>query len=378
MRKILILALFIAGAVSCIYPYDPGLEGTGDDIVVVEGNIVIGGTSTARLSRVIPFTGGLENALVTGSVVIEDDAGEYYRSLSTRVGSTFEIPTQNAPASRKYRMRATVGGMDYVSDWLEALDPPEIEDVSFTADEVNVYVCVSMKGGGDATGYVGLTYDETWEFHSEFTSEYELDTLRWVVSERTEAYPNYWCWRSSSTNTISLVDFSEMEGGRVSAYPFLSFLRVNNRNHRRYSILVKARTLPKEAYRYLKNLDEISTGDRSLFTPNPGEVPSNLRCESDPSRKVLGYVTAGRLTSKRVFLDDRYRLIQEPSTEGFQIPESRREFPDYYHQMGYYPIAEITDYDDEGREITGIGWGPLRCIDCIADGGTKEKPDFWE
>ena len=76
----------------------------------------------------------------------------------------------------------------------------------------------------------------------------------------------------------------------VSGYPLLSFPRTDNRNHRRYCVNVKARTLSPKTYRFLKNLQDISSGGDNLFTPEPGEIAGNLHCESDPDRMVLGYV----------------------------------------------------------------------------------------
>ena len=50
-----------------------------------------------------------------------------------------------------------------------------------------------------------------------------------------------------------------------------------------------------------------------------------------------------------------------------------------WYQIGYRPIKRnMSALDDEGETVNGIGWGPERCINCLLNGGTQEKPDFVE
>ena len=44
-----------------------------------------------------------------------------------------------------------------------------------------------------------------------------------------------------------------------------------------------------------------------------------------------------------------------------------------YYEMGWHPVDDMMI---DG--INGVAWGPMRCMDCIAAGGTQERPDFWE
>ncbi len=375
MKKFYLPALILAMVSSCIYPYDPDLEDRSDEVVVIEGSIVIGGNATARLSKMSPLSGSATPAYVTGTVTVEDDGGNVYAS-SAGPGQTVTIPMKDASPDGKYRMRAVVDGKEYVSDWMTALSPPEIKSVSFTADDDLVYVTASLDGGKDPTGYLALSFEETWEFHVDFICWYQLDTMNWKMSRRNEMYPNYWCWKTESSKVTTLVDYSEMEGNRVESFPVRQFSRFDNRNHRKYSINIKAFTLPKETYRYLKNMNEHSSGGGSLFTPNPGEMVSNVRCESDPGQAVVGYVTAALVSSHREFIGDEYFKYVAPQLTSLVIPRES-EFMYYYHQ-GYYPIDNMVFDFGDGNVQTGTAWGPLRCIDCVVAGGTREKPDFWK
>ena len=156
------------------------------------------------------------------------------------------------------------------------------------------------------------------------------------------------------------------------SFPVTSFARTDSRNHQRYSILVKAYSLSRDAYLYNKMTQDISDLGGDLFSPDPGTLPTNLSCQNEPERAVMGLVLAAEVASKRVYMDNSYLIVPKANTSSFVVP-SFDDFPRYYNEMNYRPILTIST--DTG---SGIGWGPLRCIDCIAAGGTQEKPDFWE
>ena len=265
-----------------------------------------------------------------------------------------------------------------MSDWVEPLAPPRIESVEFKADEDFVRIYVTMDGGEDKTGYIGLTSEETWEFHSDFLPAYDYDEKKGKYVARTLEYPNYWCWRTSNNESLFLVDYSEIPSGKVVSHPYLIFSRNDSRNHRKYSINVKARSLSGETFLYMHNLDINSSGQHDLFRPNPGEMASNIRCESDPALKVIGHVAASIVSSKRVFLDSRFAKEWNPNVGNLLLPNPDNTISDLL-ERSFHPIDYMNIYDDYyAKVLYGMAWGPKRCYDCIEAGGTKEKPDFWE
>lgn len=368
----------LSGLVSCIYPYNPDIDGATDDMVVIEGTIMPGGTSTFSFSKVYPLKRNGLHENVVGRAWVEDDQGKVYQPSSQNPSSSVEIPMENASSDRRYRMTSEIGGKIYSSDWLEPKAPPVIENIDFSLseDSTSVVVGVTLSGGKEGTGYIGLAFEETWEFHTDFMGEYYLDTLRWSVEPLQSPYPNYWCWRSR-TSGMYLVSYAELTSDRLPSKPIQSFSCSDSRNHKLYSINVKAVTLSEEAYKYIQNVGMISEGQGSLFSPNPGEMASNIICESNPDQKVEGYVTAGQATTSRAFLDSRFYHYRLPSTNNFFIPGPMDNYRELY-QNKVYPIAFMSLPTGENNEyVDGIYWGPLRCIDCLVDGGTKDKPDFW-
>ena len=233
-----------------------------------------------------------------------------------------------------------------------------------------------MSGGENGTGYLLLSYDEAWEFHAEFEKRYSFIPPQTIQEEYFVDYSHYWCWGAYNNNMTYPIDYSGLSENGIRYYPLFSFARKDGRNHRRYCVNLRAKTLTPASYRFLKNLEQGSSGGDNLFTPNPGEIAGNLRCESDPERTVLGYVIVSRTAFKRAWLDSRYLKGSTPSLSSllFIIPKF---YLDYYG-YGYLPLRENPKTDYNPEEEGPYGWGPRYCYDCVAAGGTLTKPDYWD
>ena len=400
MKKILTLLAATLSVAACIYPYDPELDEAPEGVLSVDGNICIGGTSTVRLGTLASLwvNGSASRANLSGAQVwVEDDAGnryegkgslpsgwEYFGNSMNLINPFFTIDTREAPQDRRYRLRIEALGESYASEWNEAPAPPDIREISFTADEDNVFVGVSLDGGENGTGYALLSYEETWTFHADYYPSYEVtyneELGEWEIAGGTPDMSRYWCWQTRTNNRPLPMDYTGRTESGLSGFPLLSFPRTNNRNHRRYCVSVTASTISKETYRFLHNLDVNTDGGDNLFTPNPGEIAGNLRCESDPEKTVLGYAILSQAVTKRSYLDSRYYITSPPYSLLYLLPDQYET----YLSMGYLPLAENLNLG-LGATMPGVsenpegpyGWGRPFCYDCTAAGGTLDKPDFW-
>ena len=397
MRKLLSILTFLFSVTACIYPYTPELDQAPEGVLTVDASISIGETSTVLLgllSSLYPTetTADLyENSwkkpdLNEAVVWVEDDAGEVYTGKKTSFPSVyystyfgtyafFTIPTENAPEDRRYRLGIQVMDATYTSEWSDLLDPPVIRDILFTADDRFVNVSVSVDGGTEATGYLLLSYEETWEFHVDyvpsFSVQYDEATNYWNIQPSDRDYSRYWCWMTFSNDRSFPVDYTAMSSSGVTSFPLFRFSRENNRNHRRYCVNVKAKILSRETYRFLKNQEDNTEGGDNLFTPTPGEIASNIWCESDPERMVFGYALFSKSASKRAWLDSRYMIATPP----FRLYYIQKDAYKSYYGAGYLPLEENEDpKENEGP----FGWGPKRCYDCTAAGGSLDKPPYWD
>ena len=397
MRKTLSMVAAYLCAAACIYPYTPDIEETPADIVAVDGDICIGDLSTVRLGPLLSLWPNQERWWGTGfqdaSVWLEDDAGQKYigvpsapqvstyydlsSDLAYSNGTTFRIDTKNAPADRSYRLCIEALGESFVSDWSGTIEPPKIEGIDFVADDENVTVAVSVDGGEDGTGYLLLSFDEAWEFHADYFPNYSFnpETME-ITPDMPVGYNEYWCYKRSDTGRSVPVDYTGMTTTAIKNYPLQTFPRTDSRNHRLYCINVKAKTLSPASYRFLKTLEDNTDGGDNLFTPNPGEIAGNLRCESNPERTVLGYVIVSRTTTQRAFLDSRYLKTKRPDTSSLLYLLTKDYM--YYYSNDYRPLVENTMSNSDPEQYGPYGWGPRYCYDCTAAGGTKTRPDYWD
>lgn len=373
MKKIIryITLLFLAQA--CVYPYNPEIDSAVNTLLVVDGSIIIGGTSSINLSYLTPLGEDPGYQKPHGRAWIEDEEGNTYKSSSPSVlASNISIPTEEAPGGRKYRAAIEVDGLQYYSDWMEPLAPPVIKSVHFRADDRNVYVLADVEAGSEGTGYLGFAYEEDWEFHAEYIPEAEIDPHTWQYNLLIKNYPPYWCYKHFNSQGAVLVNYGSTDGTLAKDCVVQSFLRTNNRNHKRYYILVKAYNMPEEVYRYDHYLQELSEIGGTLFSPEPGQLTGNMHCESKPELQVLGMVRAAQMSSMRASIRTEYMIETYPDDNTLVLP-SPEDYETLYYVSGYRPVKSVNR--DEG---SGIGWGHERCINCIVAGGTQEKPSFWE
>ena len=386
MKRLLLILAMLAAVSACIYPYDLELDTDPAETLVVDGQIVLGDVSTLKLSYVSPLMSLEDGSAYDGvgrkqpyaHAWVEDSEGTRYSPGTSAPGRQFYIDMKEAPAGRQYRAVIEMDSDTYVSEWLTPLAPPTIKDIRFEADERNVNTLVTLEAGPESTGYIGLTYDETWEFHTEFFPMfgYQPESHSFIDFELSQfEYKYYWCWREASSNGMVLVRHDNLGGNGAASYPMHIFPRTDSRNHKKYSVLVKAFTLSEEAYRYTDWLEELDKSGNSLFEPDPGQMRGNLTCTTDPSRKVLGLVIASQASSRRAFMYSRFAIPVRPEEAQLRIVgDGDYDLMDsYYFSWNYRPVYYLTLGDQYG-----MGWGPARCVDCIAAGGHQNKPSFWD
>lgn len=370
----MILAFACVG--SCVYPYDSLPENRKERTLVVDGRILIGGISTINLNYVIPLSAN-STFPPSGTAWIEDNLGNTFKSASNASSSSFSIPTDTpAAGATSYRTVVEVDGERYVSDWVTPDDPPVIENISFEADNNDVSVMVNLGTGASQTGYAGFLLEETWEFHANEYPRSFINIETWdyytdhEVSEMDSLEIRYWCYRSDTTKSVIMLDYSNLEGDVVKSFPIKKFPRTDSRNHRRYSVNVKAFSLSKDAYDFSRKLREMSNVGSDLFTPDPGVLNGNLHCETNPQKNVMGIVLAGQVTSKRAFMNGQF-IKQAQAYVPFVFVE-KEDMPFMYYDRLYRPVKLLASED-----TVRVGWAPIRCIDCVEDGGTQTPPDFW-
>jgi hypothetical protein len=131
--------------------------------------------------------------------------------------------------------------------------------------------------------------------------------------------------------------------------------------------------LTKEAYQFWeimkKNTEQVGT----LFDPQPSQLLSNIRSVNDPDDQVIGFVSAGTITEKRIFVKESEVRPWAYRRDCEQINVTRDSFRFYFSNQAFIPLDEW--YNDMGR-FAGYTGGERSCVDCTL-GASNVKPSFW-
>ena len=199
MKKFVITALAALLVSACVYPYEPELEEKDlEKQLVVDGKILVGGTSTITVNYLQPL-GKATSGIPMAEAWVEDNLGnKYYPETGHTRGSYFVIDTPEGPEGAQYRAVIKCDAETYVSAWLTPDEAPEITNVSFTADEGYVHVMVDLDTHMDRPGNYGFMYEETWEFHSDYYPELFINPQTWQYYQPMGGYAFYWCYKTVS------------------------------------------------------------------------------------------------------------------------------------------------------------------------------------
>jgi hypothetical protein len=250
------------------------------------------------------------------------------------------------------------------------------------------------------TRYYQWKYVQTWEFHSKYISTLKLtwdsvglvpftpkprvtgvaykDPLRQGVPDSSV----YRCWKSDSLSAIS-IGSSEKLSQDVISEQLMAFIPLNSQQLSvLYSINVKQYALSDKAYRFLQQMKKNTEQLGSIFDAQPSDNYGNIRCITDPTEVVIGFVEVTEEKQKRIFID-------------------KTQVPDWNYQPGCDPEFKVLNDSDYLRApsplrivltggvrltrvaefggASGINFvfvADRSCVDCTITGVNK-KPGFW-
>jgi len=386
MKKFLTLILLSMLSVSCIYDYDLA-EVEEEKKVVIEGDIIIGGTSYVRATYVMPMSSGSTVPIpVPGAALIENEKGDVWKaSLSLDTGEA-EFDLSTAPDDCRYRLRVNIsGGEAYQSEWSEVCPAPEIEDVSFVVNQEESKVDLKMNLSSDyESGCYRWDYEETWKYHANFYPLYEYDPVGRTLINHDDPqnrdidwWPYYWCWMHTSSRRAGVEIAKSLEGNALVDYVFMNYALTDGRFMDLYRIELKARSISEECYRYLDTINQYSDLSGSLLSPNPSEMIGNIRNVNDEDDYAIGYVGASKLARKVLYIDGR-KFYTGNTAKDFQLFNpldaiDNGSYEDKFYSAYLGGARPVDDYFGDGI----VMWTYLRCIDCRSQGGVLEEPDGW-
>ena len=382
----------------CKKPYNPPAINAPESYLVVEGVLNSGPDSTIiKLSRTVSLPGKTTFNPVQGSTVaIESDQNNIYPLRELGAGK-YAIAGLNLDSTRKYRLRMLVSGEQYLSDFVPVVNAPPVDSVGFDIKGNGMQINVSAHDPKSNTHYYRWDYLETWIFHSNYLSGY-VSTGDTVIERNFFTNDIYQCWGNDTSSNIVLGSSAALSRDVISNLPLTFVSSTSEKIGTKYSILVRQYALTGPAYAFWKNLKSSSEQLGGVFDPQPIEIASNIHSVSNPSERVIGYMSAGRVTSKRIFIEDSQLPGWVPANP---YPDCRLDSLYLY----YKPVGATVAVNQEnlyfntnkganpkfalipvqaivviaqigGLKIVGHTGSTPECVDCTLR-GTNKKPAFW-
>lgn len=385
-RHILLFLLAVAAISSCVYDFDPQIDGEGG-YLIVEGNIIIGEESEVSLN----YSWSLVDTLATqdearmavlyrSKMHVEDSKGGRYENKASggRAYGLFDM--RDADPSLKYRLVIENDKGTYASAWEEAQTPGEIDNLSFeiTPDRSRMYIKVSCHAPGAGPSFYRWRVNETWEYHSDIYSYYSFVYTGPETGEVVAAPDTvYRCWLKSVRGEILTGSTEGLTEDRLVDFRLYTIANTDERISVMYAADITQMRIPEEAYRYWQLMDQNMHDVGGLFSPEPTEFRGNVANVDRPEEMVLGYVGVMSVTRKRLYVHNLetqfYRSIRkitdEPDT--LKSPEAYVEA----YRKGKVPTDDA--FSDESMAWLGYIWWPVQCVDCRFRGGHTRRPPEW-
>jgi hypothetical protein len=381
--KVLCIVLIATGCKKAFTP--PEVSSVNNRYLVIEGAVNSGNDSTfIKISRTQKIDSvSSVNPEVNANVSVESDANSNYKLTEIAAGKYATGPL-SLDGTHKYRLRIkTTDNKEYVSDFVAVKNAPPIDSVGFIAQGTGVQIYVNTHDPANATHYYRWEYNEDWQFHSTYISAYKSNLAQRKVSEQV-----YNCFGKDASGTVVIASSAKLAQDVIYQAPVTTIPSTSEKIERKYSILVKQYALTSDAYSFWENLQKNTEKIGSIFDALPSENQSNFHCITNPNELVVGYLSVGSTTSKRIFITtDQLLKSYSPiypseckidtayySPLHFGWISSSALTPD---NSPYMPILALFPFPNVLGVPYGYSYSTKICVDCTIR-GTTTQPAFWK
>ncbi len=372
MRSYLLLTFFCL--VACREKYVSPYSSPSAGYLVVEGYISGNGPTSFRLTRTIPLPGDSPLPTVSKAKVRIEGSDNTVYPLTEQSDGLYTADSLPLNASSTYRLHInTFTSEEYLSDPVPFRATPPIDSISWKTNGGAVDIYANTHDPANATRYYQWQFDETWEYHSAEQSfyKYNPNTNPVSVVRRDSSEQVYRCWKDSSSSILILASTAKLTQDLVFLEPLRHIPPDDVSTGVLYSILVRQYALTEDAYNFLTLMKKNSESLGSIFDAQPSALRGNIHCLSNPNQPVIGFVSAGTVQQKRIFISS----LEIPSFYHYVcpagdtlVPNSPAKLEEFFGEGGFTPISKyLSEWDANASE----------CVDCTLHGGNTKKPDFW-
>ncbi len=369
--------IFIACIVfNCKKPFNPVPLTARTNYLVVDGVINTGanGVTAINLSRARSLSDSTYNVLPESNavIIIESSTGAAYQLHEATPPAYISDPL-NLDISQTYRLHITTSnGEQYLSDLVAVKQSPPIDSITWQQDD-GVHIYANTHDATNSTTYYRWDFTETWQHNARYETTYGVSNG--LIFNRDSTNSIYKCWSNNNSTSVILGNSVALSRDVISKQPITTIPADNEKIAIRYSILVRQYALTPDAYKYWGIIQNNTLAIGTLFDVQPSQLHGNIASVSDKSEPVLGFISAGSVQEKRIFINyaDLVNWTVPPSQQNcdiVKIPQNPLDFRIYN-----YPDTSFSPYYFITPGIIAITKNI--CLDCRYQGGSNVKPSFW-
>lgn len=366
-----VLFLFLLLINSCIAQFIPEIDET-QELIVVQGILTDQGVPVIiKLSTSLPLGQKSEaKPLIGCNVTIADDMGNSIFLRETLPG--IYVTLSHGIVGRSYKLliktNKSRNNFTYESFPMTMKPVPQIDSLYYEKRVIRESID-NIKGIEECQIYLD-TYDP--ENNTRF---YRWDYSETWVLRLLFDVPNQTCWISNNSKNIYIASTANIREGRITHHPVTYISNVTDRLRTKYSILVNQYSMNEDEYIYWEKLQKLTEQVGGLYDIVPATIPGNIICVENPDEKVLGYFSVSAISSKRIFIKDKFEGIIDQYAHC--ATNTLIGGPDYIEGLG---ISIWTLFDTPavpfGSPRIRIFTDTRGCADCTERGSTV-KPIFW-
>lgn len=368
----------------CKEKYTPEIKDNNVKYLVIEGIINTGTDSTIfTLSRTFKLDNKAVIAFEKGAIVnVESETGNTYVLPELVKAGNYGRPSLNLDPTKRHRLRIrTKDNREYLSDFVESRKAPPIDTLKFDFKNNGLNFYADTHDPSGKSKYYRYSYIETWEYKADLASEFKVEN-RQLLRRNPNDYI-YTCWHNAPSGNIALGSTANLNQDiltdtRVAVIPALS-----SKLDFQYSILVKLNVLTTQGFEFWETMKKNTEDVGGIFDPQPSQLFGNIRSTTDPSEIVIGFVSAGTVTEKRLTvmfsqLPSQWNTsgpIDSTCIRSVIVLSEGAELNNYLlgPTTRYTPIDEVRGPGGLGYRVTAL----LHCVDCRTQGGTNKRPFYW-
>ncbi len=376
VKWLCVIALVLLTA-SCKKAFVPaGALSSNNKYLVIDGVINSGNDSTIfRLSRTKKFDTVISIAYETGAqVMVESDAGATFPLTEIKNG-VYAAGALNLDNTHKYRLDIkTSNAEQFVSDYIAIKNSPPIDSVGFIGQADGVHIYVNAHDNSNTTRYYRWEFSEAWQFSSFYES--------YLLGDNT----HHICYRSDTSGSVAISSTTKLSNDVVFEAPIVVIPGTSEKIETKYSIMVKQYALSSDAYNFWQKLQKNTNQLGSIFDAQPSTNQTNYHCLSNPSEMVVGYLSVGSVSTKRIYILSN------------QLPAYHTQYPyqcpldsAYYYHQPFYFDPQVLGPNSGNTAIDAFYVAPLgpfgapnfksyartTCVDCTIR-GSLNPPYFWK